>query len=539
MTVALLVALATVGAVVVLVAGDRGVRGRVGDVVGLLALVAILAGAAALPTDGAVGAGAGTGPFDRALVATAYLRLTAILWAGTGLVVLGVGALLGRVHGVLAATLGTLAGGLVALGAPDPILAAVGAIGGGLAGLAALTPGGGPSSGAADRRAAHDGPIGAGRPGGGPSRAIAAGAREARTAILAGCALLAGAAVLPIAGALALTGTGGGSAVPGREAAAGLVGLAALGVAGGAVVRMGSIPFHLRISRLTDVVSGAALPVLLAWGVVPSAVIALAVLDQQVAPLALTLDGARAILVGLAVVTLAGGALAAWIREDLRHLVGYLVVADTGLVVLGFAALDPAAWAPARTWLLVLATSKAALLAWLVVLEARFASRTIGDMRGWARRAPVLGAGYLLTVLATFGLPGWAGWEARADLAAAAAGAPIDALLLGAGLLTLPVYLRLLVVGLGRPLSRVTGAPPEMLHPFATPVGGGSPRETVAGLLAAIRDAIDRNQPLLGSGLVVVLGLVAVLVTWGVADLAGAAAGAPPGQPAGPGPVGP
>ena len=247
----------------------------------------------------------------------------------------------------------------------------------------------------------------------------------------------------------------------GSTEAGGVVGLLAVAVALVVGVRLGVMPFHLRVPRLADVAPPISLPLLLAWIPVPLVVAALAISDRLLAPLALPLDGERALIVGVALLTLVTASLAAWVQDDLRHTVGYLVIADAGLVLLGFAALDPAAWGPTRTWLVAMAASKTALAAWAAVAEDRFATRSVPDLRGWLRHSPILGAGFALATVATFGLPGWVAFNARIDLAELAAGPPVDAILVLAAFATLPTYLRLLAVGTGPATSRVRGAAPE------------------------------------------------------------------------------
>ena len=242
-----------------------------------------------------------------------------------------------------------------------------------------------------------------------------------------------------------------------------MLGLAALAVTLAIGARLGAIPFHVRFSRLADAAHPIELPLLLAWLGVPVVVAGLAIVDGQIAPLALPLEGERAVVIAVAFVTIVGAALAAFVQDDLRHAAGYLVIADGGLVLLGFAALDPAAWGPARVWLVAMAASKTALIAWAAVAEDRFETRSIPDLRGWLRRSPILAAGLLLTILATFGIPGWVAFEARGTLARLAVDAPWDALLVLAGFLTLPTYLRLLALGTGPATSKVDRAAPERI----------------------------------------------------------------------------
>ena len=109
--------------------------------------------------------------------------------------------------------------------------------------------------------------------------------------------------------------------------------------------------------------------------------------------------------------------LAAWIQDDLEHIVGYSIVGDAGVVLLAVAALDPAAWAPARMWILAFVVARSAFAAWAAadprdVLHrpGRRPARLGDPLAGPGRRRSAL------VVLASIGLPGLAGFEARGEL---------------------------------------------------------------------------------------------------------------------------
>ena len=380
---------------------------------------------------------------------TAYLRLTIGIWGLDATLLVFIAWLLGglpRLRGVLPGTLAAMTGGVVVLASADLAVGAAAAAATGLAALLSLPPGRGAAS-------------------------VAAAARELRLTITVGAILLAVVAVAPLTAALTfgaagaasggIDGTGRGLAT--TAAASAMLGLAALAVTLGIAARLGAIPFHVRFPRLADAASPIDLPLLLAWLGVPVVVAGLAIVDGQIAPLALSLEGDRVVVIAIAAVTLVGAALAAFVQDDLRHATGYLVIADGGLVLLGFAALDPAAWGPTRLWLVAMAASKTALIAWAAVTEDRFGTRSIPDLRGWLRRSPILAAGLAATVVATYGIPGWVAFEARGSLARLAVDAPWNALLVLAGFLTLPTYVRLLALGAGRVTSKVDGAAPERI----------------------------------------------------------------------------
>jgi NADH:ubiquinone oxidoreductase subunit 2 (subunit N) len=504
-----LILIGAVGAAVSAWGLHRGGRAaRAGAVTGVVAVVGVTVEAFALrPGRIDVSGEPVTGLFDAHLVATEYLRLIVGLWGLESLVLVLVAWLLGglvRLRGLLPATLAAMTGGAVALASAD---LAVGFAAGAATGLAALVI------------SLHaEGPA-----------SVAAAARDLRVSLVGGATLLACLAVVPIAGRLALAGAGSEAGAVTTTASGGpAMGVVAVVVTLVVAARWGILPFHVRVSRLADLVPPESLPLLMAWIAVPLTVVAIAMVDRLVTPLALPLDGERALLVLVAFASMAGGALAALFHDDLRHAVAYVVVAEAALLVLAIAAFDPAAWGAGRTWIVVVAASKTALLAWSAVIEDRFGTRSLPDLRGWIRRSPVLGAALALTAVATVGLPGWIAYDARTTLASLAAGAPWDVLLVVASVLTLPVYGRLLAVGAGQPTSRVDRAAPEWVAP-ARPTGvsgAASPalatRARVAGGRALAAARRDRTQLL--SAAVLTLAILAMLTSWGVLDLGRAAA---------------
>jgi len=408
-----------------------------GGVVALI-LVAILA----LALDGSPGQSVGRPAFDGLLAPNGYLRLVVALWAIDSLLIAAVAVVSdGRegLRGVLPATLTAIVGGTLAFAAKDLTLAAAAA---GITGLAAMVV-----------LAAATG-----------AGVIAAGARELRVSLLGPALLIAVAAAAPVAAAMVLRGVAAGADEIGvADEAGGALGLLALTSAVAIAMRYGVIPFHVRVPRLADAVPRLSLPLLLAWIPLPFAVVGLTIIDRVITPLALPLDGERLIVVAVVLVSLMATALGAFFQDDLRHAVGYLVIADGSLALLGIAAFDSEAWGPARTWLVIVAVSKTALLTWAAVAEARFQTRSIPDLRGWIRASPVLTAGLLVITVATFGIPGWKALTARADLASFAADTPWSWLLILAGLATLPTYIRLLVIGAGSATSAVSRAAPERI----------------------------------------------------------------------------
>jgi formate hydrogenlyase subunit 3/multisubunit Na+/H+ antiporter MnhD subunit len=478
----LLLVIGGIGAAVAAWGLPRGGRAaRIAAVVGVVALLAITGDAILLrarPNDTGQPI---TGIFDDHLVTSLYLRLILGLWSLMSVILVFAAWLLGglpRLRGLLPATLAATTGGAVAMASVDLTVGTAAAVVTGLASLVVILAAEGPA-------------------------AVAAGAREIRVSVVAGVVMVVSLAIVPVADRLNFLARGIGSdeAVVAAGGVAGpALGILTLAVGLAVAARWGLIPFHVRVSRLTDLVPPETLPLLLCWVAVPFTVVAFAAVDQVIAPLALPMDGERAVLVALALFTLVGASVAAFFHDDLRHTVGYLVIADAGLLLLAIAALHIDAWGPGRAWVVALAASKTALGLWAAVAEDRFGTRSIPELRGWLRRSPLLGLGLALAAFATFGIPGWVAFEARTSLASLAADPPFSAILLVAGFLALPTYVRLLTLGAGTVTSRVDGATPERIFIRRAPaemlpveVEGTVPpavatsTTTVAGVIAVSR----------------------------------------------------
>ena len=348
------------------------------------------------------------------LVASEWLRLYALLGSVVGLLLVAVDA--SAVHepdvpGIIVVGLGAA---VLALALPDPGMAVVAATAGGLAGILVAAP------------------VGA------AGRAAFVGIRELRA--------------LAVSGALAMIATAWLARPLGDLISVPAVfGLAYLAFAIAVAIRFGAIPFHLWAARVADAAPGVALPLLLAWGPAAFAAVALAWIDQSVAPLALPLSGERSLIATIGAATVVLGILAAWIQDDLEHVVGYTIVADAGFVVLGLAAFDPAVWEPSRTWILIFVVGRSAFAAWAVAIHGGFGTRRLPELAGWVRRAPLLAAALVAITVAAIGWPGLVAWQARATLAELSLPAGVAVVVAVAPVAAVAIYARLLWIGMRAP----------------------------------------------------------------------------------------
>jgi formate hydrogenlyase subunit 3/multisubunit Na+/H+ antiporter MnhD subunit len=444
-----------------------------------------------------------------------WLRLYALLGSVVGLLLVAIDV--SAVHepdvpGVVVLGLGAA---VLALAIPDPGVAVLAATAGGLAGVLVAAP------------------IGA------AARAAFVGVRELRA--------------LAVAGGLSIVATAWlARPLNDLSSAPAAFGLAYIAFAIAVAVRFGAIPFHLWAARVADAAPGVALPLLMAWGPAAFAAVALTWIDQSVAPLVLPLGTERAVIAAIGAVSVVLGILAAWIQDDLEHIVGYTIAADAGFAVLSLGVLTPEVWEPARTWLLIFVVGRSAFAAWAVALHGGFGTRRLPELEGWVRRAPLLGFALAVIALGTIGWPGLAIWDTRASLAGLALPGPLATIVTIAPLASAAIYGRILWIGLRSPGAAVRegrGDRPGWPAPFPRrPMVGrggierGFERAAHAGtgaldILWVLPAATRQNRMPLASAAVLALAGLAFAVSGGGLGVPEAARAVPAISQPGPGEI--
>ncbi len=453
-------------------------RGRAAavPVVGLAGLAGcVLAAVAIEPGQVVVIGGSG-------LATTPYLRLFLALGSlgGLGLAIAGMAG--GTRRDAPAVTLAVLGSAGLTMGLVDPRAAVLVATAGGLCGvLVTILPG-------------------AARPG------ATVGIREARAVI--------------VSGALAIAAT----AWIGRDlselvALPVVYGLAYLAMAVAVAMRFGAIPFHLWAARLTDVVPETSLPTLMALAPASLAVVALAWIGAGVGSLPIDLGPERWIVIGIAVASIVLAAIAAYVQDDLEHILGYSIVGDAGVVVLALAILEPAGWQAARTWILAFIVARGAFAAWATGVRSGLWTGRVPDLRGWARRSPLLAAAFVAVAIASVGFPGLAAYDARRTIIDLALPAPLATVVLVGALAPIAYYGRLLAIGLARPDNVL--APVDAWQPQVPPPDPLGTRHRLA-------TAWNLNRPFTTAVVAAALAALALATAAGAFDGPIAAAGPPP-----------
>jgi NADH-quinone oxidoreductase subunit N len=450
-------------------------RGRAASAIGIVGLAAaVIAALLIRPNDSIVLGGGG-------LATTDYLRLFLVLGSVVAFLLALIGEATGGRQDAPAASLGILATCALALALPDARAAVLAATAGGAFGaLVALGPTGGRSG-------------------------ATVGTRVLRASALAGTMAIAATAWI-------------GRDLSELAAQPIVFGLAYLAFALAVAIRFGAIPAHTWAARLTDAVPETTLPLITAIAPAALAIVALAWADASVAPLLLDLGSVRAVVLAVAIASIVLGSFAAWIQDDIEHIVGYAIVSDAGVVMLAIAALDPAAWAPARIWILAFVVVRSAFAAWAAATRATFGTGRVAELRGWLVRAPLLAVVLGLVIVGSIGVPGLAAANARGAIVDRVLDGPLEMLVLVGTLSPLLYYARLIAVGVERPGThpRVDGWRPV--------VTGVDLTDLRAWLARTWRD----NRLVSATGGAAVLALLALVVSAGAFGATEAAAGLPP-----------
>ncbi len=469
-----LVAFAAAGAALLVRA-----RPAAAAVIGIGGLVALIVVASGLDPAEAIVIG------DGSLAVSGYTRMFLVLGSASGLGLAVAGLLRGSGQDAPAATLAILGACALTLSLTDARAAVLAGTLAGLFGVVVTLAPPGRTSGSA------------------------VGIREVRAVV--------------VAGALAIAATAWFGRDLGQLAAQPAVfGLAYLAFAVAVAIRFGAIPFHLWAARLADAAPETALPILTAMAPAAFALVALAWIDASVAPLLVDLGAARAVIVVIAVASIVLAALAALVQEDVEHVVGYSIVGDAGIIVLALAVLDPAAWAPARIWVMAFVVGRAAFAAWAAGIRVRFSTGTLDDLRGWAASSPILAVALGLVALAAVGFPGLLAFDARTSVVGLALDGPVAVVVFVATLLPALYYARLFVVGLSRP-----GPDRALDGRGAVPPDVDEVPEVAGGSAAGARTTTMHNRAFGAAVIATLMATLALATAAGAFGLPEAAAGSP------------
>ncbi|MGI9034322.1 MAG: NADH-quinone oxidoreductase subunit N [Acidimicrobiales bacterium] len=285
-------------------------------------------------------------------------------------------------------------------------------------------------------------------------------------------------------GAVILFGLGGTTTFVGlrdglaRADALGLVVGASLVVVGLAL-KLGAVPAH---AWMPDVADGAPAPVAAFVTVAPK-VGALVALARLVAVLPEGGVGWRPAIAVMAAATMTLGNLAALWQDDVRRLLGWSAVSQSGYGLMAIVALGRSSLAVPSLLFFLVAYSLANLAAFAVVVELR-GRADLASYQGLGATHPLLAAALLVAFLSFVGIPPLAGFPAKLALFGAAIDAGYTWLAVVAvanTVVSLAYYLRVLAPSYLEP----TTAPLPVLGRWASVAAVASAVGVIAAGMAA------------------------------------------------------
>ncbi|MEO0898514.1 MAG: NADH-quinone oxidoreductase subunit M [Bacteroidota bacterium] len=112
----------------------------------------------------------------------------------------------------------------------------------------------------------------------------------------------------------------------------------------------------------------------------------------------------------LGVISIIYGAYMATVQKDLKKLVAYSSLSHMGFIILGIFAVQQVSVSGAVLQMLAHGVSTAALFIMVDMMEQRYGSKNIEDFKGLAKQAPAFTTLFMITVMASVGLPGLSGF---------------------------------------------------------------------------------------------------------------------------------
>ncbi len=191
--------------------------------------------------------------------------------------------------------------------------------------------------------------------------------------------------------------------------------------------KIAAVPFHM---WTPDVYEGAPSPVTGFMASATKAAAFAALLRVLFTGLAQYQTDWRDLLFVLTVLTLLGGSIAALRQTDLKRLLAYSSIAHAGYVLIGVQAGTAQGLQSALVYLLVYSFMTIGAFGVVTALGGRDDLHSIGDLKAFGRRRPVIAALLAFFLLAQAGIPPTAGFIAKLGVFAAAADAHSYALLI-------------------------------------------------------------------------------------------------------------
>jgi len=188
----------------------------------------------------------------------------------------------------------------------------------------------------------------------------------------------------------------------------------------GLAYRVGAVPFH---QWAPDAYEGAPTPVAAFLSVGPKVagftVILRLLLTALPVDLVLALDW-RTLLIAISVLTMTLGNLVALWQDNIKRLLAYASIAQTGYILIGVVIASPRGVTAVLLYLITYVATNLGVFAAVIAFSNQTGSDEIEDYAGLGKRAPLLAMGLFICLLSLVGIPLTAGFVGKGYLFLAA-----------------------------------------------------------------------------------------------------------------------
>ena len=215
----------------------------------------------------------------------------------------------------------------------------------------------------------------------------------------------------------------------------------------GFAFKVAAVPFHL---WTPDVYQGAPTPVTAFMAAVAKAGAFAALLRVSISAFGTQSSDWRPILYVLAIASLVVGSVGMLLQRDVKRMLAYSSITHAGYIMLGVEAATAAGVSAATYYLAAYALMAIGTFGVLTVLAGGAdADHQLGRFRGLARRQPVLGAAFVVLLLAQAGTPFTTGFLAKLgviEAAVAGGSVPLAVVAMVCAVIGAFAYLRVAIV---------------------------------------------------------------------------------------------
>ncbi|HTQ12439.1 MAG TPA: NADH-quinone oxidoreductase subunit NuoN [Rhizomicrobium sp.] len=197
----------------------------------------------------------------------------------------------------------------------------------------------------------------------------------------------------------------------------------------GLAFKISAVPFHM---WTPDVYEGAPTPITAFFSMSPKVAAMFLFLRTMVGALGPALHEWQQVIVAVAVLSMALGAIAAIGQTNIKRLMAYSSIGHMGYALLGLAAATPAGIQGVLIYMTIYVITNAGVFACILAMRRDGeAVETIADLAGLARTQPRLAFAFMIFMVSLSGIPPFAGFFAKfyVFLAAIQAGLHVPAVL--------------------------------------------------------------------------------------------------------------